>query len=187
MKMMVCRLQTICSPHFLSMKPSQRYCKDVNTFSLTLFYEKIKWTGSRYFHGVVGMFEVEMCFVQCPVEVQCSLSVILLRCVNLMSFNSLEYGVLTPRTPPLLYFPPLLTPSYMVQNNFFVWLNGFLVNLDFIMKQSWSPELATVAQRWANTCREGHNPRRSSSSYRNLGENIYRRTGNALSCSKTYW
>lgn len=93
-----------------------------------------------------------------------------------------------PQNPtPSIYFPPLLTPSYMVQNNFFVWLNGFLVNLDFIMKQSWSPELATVAQRWANTCREGHNPRRSSSSYRNLGENIYRRTGNALSCSKTYW
>lgn len=44
---------------------------------------------------------------------------------------------------------------------------------------SWSPELATVAQRWANTCREGHNPRRSSSSYRNLGENIYRRTDRA--------
>lgn len=109
MKMMVCSHQTICSPHFLSMKPSQRYCKDVNTFSLTLFYEKIKWTGSRYFHVVVGMFEVEMCFVQCPVEVQCSLSVILLRCVNLMSFNSLEYGVLTPRTPPLLYiFHPFL-------------------------------------------------------------------------------
>lgn len=109
MKMMVYSLQTICSPHFLSMKPSQRYCKDVNTFSLTLFYEKIKWTGSRYFHGVVGMFEVEMCFVQCPVEVQCSLSVILLRCVNLMSFNSLEYGVLTPRTPPLLcIFHPFL-------------------------------------------------------------------------------
>ncbi|XP_062587657.1 GLIPR1-like protein 1 [Saccostrea cucullata] len=43
----------------------------------------------------------------------------------------------------------------------------------------WSKELADVAQKWANTCREGHNPRRKSRYFRNLGENIYRSTNRA--------
>nr|XP_011427503.2 GLIPR1-like protein 1 [Crassostrea gigas] len=43
----------------------------------------------------------------------------------------------------------------------------------------WSSELANVAQKWANTCRKGHNPGRSSREFGSVGENIYRRTDQA--------
>lgn len=58
----------------------------------------------------------------------------------------------------------------------FLW---YFVSVNFLVSviQKWSSELANVAQKWANTCRKGHNPGRSSREFGSVGENIYRRTG----------
>lgn len=62
---------------------------------------------------------------------------------------------------------------------FFLHFLWYFVSVNFLVSviQKWSSELANVAQKWANTCRKGHNPGRSSREFGSVGENIYRRTG----------
>lgn len=71
------------------------------------------------------------------------------------------------------------TPEKFCSGDFFFHFLWYFVSVNFLVSviQKWSSELANVAQKWANTCRKGHNPGRSSREFGSVGENIYRRTG----------